>query len=106
MDTISFGPDREPRRVWRGWRPRRGWPGGWAWLVVLAAATALAVAAVVLVSGSSPARRSVSAPSAQPLLLAGIPARGAGLDLFLGGENVWRPGRPPRPVSGSLSNGL
>ncbi|HEV3293700.1 MAG TPA: hypothetical protein VG123_32370, partial [Streptosporangiaceae bacterium] len=77
-----------------------------AWLVVLAAATALAVAAVVLVSGSSPARRSVSAPSAQPLLLAGIPARGAGAGLFLGGENAWRPGRPPRPVAGLLSNGL
>jgi hypothetical protein len=35
-----------------------------------------------------------------------MPARGAGTDLFLGGENVWRPGRPPRPVAGLLSNGL
>ena len=92
--------------MWRGWRPRRGWPGRWAWLVVLAAATALAVVAVVLVSADRPARRTVSAPSAQPLLLAGIPARGAGADLFLGGENVWRPGRPPRLVAGFLSNGL
>ena len=92
--------------MWRGWRPRRGWPGRWAWLVVLAAAAALAVAAVVLVSVGRPARRAVSArlPSAQPLL-AGIPARGAGADLFLGGENVWRPGRPPRLVAGLLSNG-
>ncbi len=107
MDTISFGPGREPRRVWRGWRPRRGWPGRWAWLVVLAAATGLAVAAVVLVSAGRPARRTVSARSAEPLLLAGIPARGAGAGLFLGGENVWRPGRPPRPVAaGLLSNGL
>lgn len=101
---ISFGPGREPRRVWRGWRPRRGWPGGWAWLVVLAAATALAVAAVALVSAGRPERRTVSARL--PLLLAGIPARGAGADLFLGGENAWRPGRPPRPVAGLLSNGL
>jgi hypothetical protein len=94
--------------VWRGWRPRRGWPGRWAWLVVLAAATALAVAAVVLVSAGRPERRTVSTwlPSAQPLLLAGIPARGAGAGLFLGGENAWRPGRPPRPVAGLLSNGL
>ena len=106
VDTISFGPGREPRRVWRGWRPRRGWPGRWAWLVVLVTATALAVAAVVLVSAGRPERRTVSAPSAQPLLLAGIPARGAGTDLFLGGENAWRPGRPPRPVAGLLSNGL
>jgi hypothetical protein len=74
--------------------------------VVLAAATALAVAAVVLVSTGRPARRAVSVRSAQPLLLAGIPARGAGVGLFLGGENVWRPGRPPRPVAGLLSNGL
>jgi hypothetical protein len=93
--------------VWRGWRPRRGWPGRWAWLVVLAAATALTVAVVVLVSASGPARRTVSARSAQPLLLAGMPARGAGTALFLGGENFWRPGRPPRPVAaGLLSNGL
>src|SRR5215472_10631567 len=28
VDTISFGPDREPRRVRRGWRPRPGRPGG------------------------------------------------------------------------------
>ena len=41
-----------------------------------------------------------------PLLLAGVPARGAGTDLFLGGENVWRPGRLPRPVAGLLSNGI
>jgi hypothetical protein len=92
--------------VWRGWRPRRGWPGRWAWLVVLAAATALAVAAVVLVSAGRPARHTVSARSAQPLLLAGVPAHGAGVGLFLGGESVWRPGRPPRPVAGLLSNGL
>jgi hypothetical protein len=75
---------------------------------VLAAAAAVAVAAVVLVSAGRPARRAVSAPlpSARPALLAGIPARGGGAGLFLGGENVWRPGRPPRPVAGLLSNGL
>jgi hypothetical protein len=106
MDTISLGPDREPRRVWRGGRPRRGWPGRWAWLIALVAATALTVAAVVLVRADRPARHTVSERSAQPLLLAGIPARGAGTDLFLGGENVWRPGRPPRPVAGLLSNGF
>ena len=98
MDTISFGPGREPRRVWRGW------PGRRAWLVALAAATALAVAAVVLVSAGSPERHAVSARL--PLLLAGLPARGAGAGLFLGGENVWRPGRPPRPVAGLLAGGL
>ena len=90
--------------MWRGWRPRRGWPGRWAWLVVLAAATALAVAAVVLASAGKPERRTASARL--PLLLAGLPARGAGTGLFLGGENAWRPGRPPRPVAGLLSNGL
>jgi hypothetical protein len=104
VDTISFGAGREPRRVWRGWRPRRGWPGSWPWLVALAAATALAVAAVVLVSAGRPERRTVSARL--PLLLAGMPARGAGAGLFLGGENAWRPGRPPRLVAGLLSNGL
>jgi hypothetical protein len=104
VDTISFGPAREPRRVWRGWRPRRGWPGRWAWLAGLAAATALAVAAVVLVSAGGPERRTVSARL--PLLLAGLPARGAGAGLFLGGDNAWRPGAPPRPVAGLLSNGL
>jgi len=108
VDTISFGPDREPRRVWRGWRSRRGRPRRWVWLVLLAAVTALAVVAVVLVSAGRPARHPVSVPlpSAQPALLAGIPARGGGTDLFLGGENVWRPGRPPRLVAGLLSNGL
>ena len=35
-----------------------------------------------------------------------MPARGASTGLFLGGENAWRPGRPPRPVAGLLSNGL
>ena len=104
MDTVSFGAGREPRRVWRGWQPRRGWPGKWAWLVVLAAAAALAVAAVVLVNAGRPGRPTVSARL--PLLLAGMPARGAGAGLFLGGENVWRPGRPPRLVAGLLSNGL
>jgi hypothetical protein len=59
----------------------------------------------VLVSVGRPAR-TASARSAQPLLLAGIPARGAGAGLFLGGESFWRPGRPPRPVAGLLSNGL
>jgi hypothetical protein len=106
VDTISFGPGREPRRVWRGWRPRRGWPGRWVWLVVLAATIALAVAVVVLVSAGRPARRTVSARPAQPLLLAGIPARGAGIGLFLAGEDAWRPGRPPRPVAGLVSDGL
>jgi hypothetical protein len=73
VDAVSFGPDREPRRVWRGWRPRRGWPGGRAWLVVVAAATALAVGAVVLVIASEPQRPAVSARLllARPLLLAG-----------------------------------
>jgi hypothetical protein len=104
VDTISFGPGREPRRVWRGWRPQHGWSGRRARLVVLAAATALAVAAVVLVSVGRPERHAVSARL--PLLLAGLPARGAGAGLFLGGENAWRPGRPPRPVAGLLSNGL
>jgi hypothetical protein len=104
VDTISFGPGREPRRAWRGWRLRRGWPGGWAWLVVVAVATALALAAVVLVSAGRPERRTVSA--SLPFLLAGVPARGNGAGLFLGGENVWRPGRPPRPVAGLLSDGL
>ena len=60
----------------------------------------------MLVSAGRSARRTVSVRSAQPLLLAGMPARGAGVGLFLGGENVWRPGRPPRPVAGLLSNGL
>ena len=98
MDTISFGPGREPRRVWRGW------PGRFTWLVVVTVATALAVAAVVLVSAGRPERRAVTA--SLPLLLAGVPARGAGAGLFLGGENAWRPGRPPRPVAGLLSDGL
>ena len=74
--------------------------------MVLAAATALAVAAVIRVSIDRPARPTVSARSAQPLLLAGIPARGTGAGLFLGAENVWRPGRPPRPIAGLLSNGV
>ena len=88
----------------RGWRPRRGWPGRRAWLIVLAAATALTVAAVVLVSAGRPERPAVSARL--PLLLAGMPARGAGTGLFLGGEDAWRPGRPPRPVAGLVSDGL
>jgi hypothetical protein len=92
--------------VWRGWRPQRGWSGRRAWLAGLAAATALAVAAVVLVSVGGPERRTVGAWPAEPRLLAGLPARGAGAGLFLGGEHVWRPGRPPRPVAGLLSNGL
>jgi hypothetical protein len=71
----------------------------------VAAATALAVAAVVLVSAGGPGRRTVSARPVEPLL-AGMPARGAGAGLFLGGENVWRPGAPPRPVAGLLSNGI
>jgi hypothetical protein len=58
----------------------------------------------VLVSSGRPERPAVSARL--PLLLAGTPARGAGAGLFLGGENAWRPGRPPRPVAGLLSNGL
>jgi hypothetical protein len=70
----------------------------------LAAATALAVAAVVLVSVGGPERRTVSARL--PSLLAGMLARGAGAGLFLGGDNAWRPGRPPRPVAGLLANGL
>jgi hypothetical protein len=90
--------------VWRGWRPQRGWSGRRARLAGLAAATALAVAAVVLVSVGRPERHTVSARL--PLLLAGLPARGAGAGLFLGGDNAWRPGRPPRPVAGLLSNGL
>jgi len=101
VDSISFGPVREPRRVWRGWRPRRGWPGGRVWLVVLAAAAALAVAAVVLVITGGPQRPAFNAR----LLLAGLPVRG-GAGLFLGGEYVWRPGWPPRPVAGLLSDGL
>jgi hypothetical protein len=73
----------------------------WAWLVVAAAATALAVAAVVLVIAGGPGRPGFSAR----LLLAGMPARG-GAGLFLGGEYVWRPGWPPRPLAGLLSDGL
>ena len=34
-----------------------------------------------------------------------MPARG-GAGLFLGVEYVWRPGWPPRPVTGLLSDGL
>jgi len=94
-DTIGFGSGREPKRVWRGWR------GGRAWLVVLAVATALVVAAVVLVIAGGPARPAFNAR----LLLAGMPARG-GAGLFLGGEYVWRPGWPPRPEAGLLSDGF
>jgi hypothetical protein len=52
---------------------------------------------------------SLPLPSAQPLppMLAGVPARGARTDLFLGGENFWRFGRRPRAVlAGLLFNGL
>src|SRR5215472_4272624 len=73
------------RRGDRHWR----WPGP-------------AVAAVVLASAGRTARHTVSWRPAEPLLLAGRPARGAGTGLFLGGEDVWRPGRPPRPVAGLL----
>ena len=111
MDTISSGPDREPRRWRRGRRPRQGWSGRRAWLAVLAAA-AVAAAAVVLVTTGGQARHVVSAPlpSAPPLLplLDGVPAHGAHSDLLLGGEDFWRAGRQPRAVvaAGFLFNGL
>jgi hypothetical protein len=110
VDTIGFGPSREPRRGWHGWRPRHGWPGRWVWLVV-AGAAAVAVAAVVLVTTGGHARRVTSAPvppapSLLPLL-GGVRAQGARADLFLGGANLWRVIRQPQAVAtGLLFNGL
>jgi len=108
VDTISFGPGREPRR----WHPRNGWPGRRAWLVAAAAAVALTAAgvtaAVLLTSG--PARQAASAPAVSaplPRLLSGVPVHGASTDLFLAGENFWQVGPQPRAVaSGFLVNGL
>ncbi|HJY00352.1 MAG TPA: hypothetical protein VJ351_05990, partial [Streptosporangiaceae bacterium] len=111
MDTISSGPEREPRRWRRDRRPRQGWSGRPAWLAVLAAA-AMAVAAVVLVTTGGHARHVVSAPlpSAPPLLplLDGVPAQGAHSDLVLGGGDFWQADRQPRAVvaAGFLFNGL
>jgi hypothetical protein len=111
VDTISYGPDREPRRWRRGRRPRQGWSGRRAWLAVLAVA-AVAVAAVVLVTTGGHARHVVSAPlpSAPPLLplLDGVSAHGAHSDLVLGGGEFWRADRQPRAVvaAGFLFNAL
>ena len=110
MDTIGFGPSREPERWWHDWRPRHRWPGQRAWLVV-AAAAAVTVAAVVLVTTGGQARRVTSAPAPSapsPLpLLGGVPAHSARTDLFLGGENLWRVLRQPQAVAaGLLLNGL
>ena len=106
MDTISFGSGREPRR----WRPRHGWPGRRAWLVV-AAAAAVAVAAVVLVATGGHARRVASAPVPSfpplPSLLRGVRAHGARTELFLGGENLTRVvGQPQAVAAGLLLSGL
>jgi hypothetical protein len=71
-------------------------------LLVFLAAAVVAVAALVLATTGGHPRRVVSVrlPSAQPLppLLAGIPARSARTDLFVGGENFWRVGRQPRAI--------
>jgi hypothetical protein len=109
QDRISFGSDREAGHWRPGWWPRHGWrPGRRAWLVA-AAAVVVAVTAVVLETTHGPARRVVNAASAQPLppMLAGVPARGARTDMFLGGENFWRAAPRPRAVlPGFLLNGL
>jgi hypothetical protein len=109
VDTISLGPGRDPGRGQPGWRLRHRWPGRWAWLVIPAAAVAVAALVLVTTRGHPPRTVSVPGPSAQPLppLLAGVPARGARPGLVLGGENFWQAAAQPRAVAaGFLVNGL
>jgi len=71
--------------------------------VVLGAAV-VAGAALVLVATHGHPRRVVHVPlsPAQPLthMFAGVPARRARTDLFVGGANLWRLGRQPRAING------
>jgi hypothetical protein len=95
VDTISFGPDRPPRR----WRPGPGWPGGrggLAWLVV----AAVAAAGLVVLAGGGTAGRRAGGPAGKtmPPLLSGVPARGVGTDLVIGGGQEWRLGAGPLPA--------
>jgi hypothetical protein len=117
VDTIGFGPDREPRRWRPGWLSQRDRPPSrhrtrLVVAVAVAAAAAVTASVVVLVTAGGPRPRvwSTPSPSAEPLptmLVGGVPVSGARTDLFLGGENFWRVGRVPRVVAtGFLLNGL
>jgi hypothetical protein len=97
VDTISFGPDREPR-----WRLRRR-VGRRGLLVIVAAGVAVAALAGVYVRGHSrPATAHQSGAVSQDLLT-GIPARGVHTDLILGGNGIWRVGSRIRSMLPGLA---
>jgi len=116
VDTISFGPDREPRR----WLPGpRGPDGRWRFprlsgrtrLAIIAAVAVVAVAGV-LVGTSGHARRSVNVPlprvATQLSVLFGVPAHRVHTNLVIGGDYLWRleNSRPAQFLAGVLANGL
>lgn len=106
MDTISFGPDRPPRR----WLPGRpAGRGSRAWLVIIAAAAGVAGLAVVAAGSSAGRRTGGPAGAVMPPLLSGVPAHPVGTNLVIGGSSLWRlagAGRPRAVLGGSLSRGL
>ncbi len=105
VDTIRFGPDREPRHWPPGWRFPGARPGKRVWLVLGAVAMAIVIV-VVFVSSGGGARRAARGHGAARLL-SGIRTRGTYAGLFLGGENLWRVGQRPQPVAAAmLHNGL
>jgi len=119
VDTISFRPDRPPRR----WLPGPRWPGprwpvwrrvaarlsGRAWLLILAATTVVAGGLFVLTTHAGGHRRAgVPVADATPLVLTGVPARSVRTNLVIGGDYLWRVGggRPRAAFGGLLFNGL
>lgn len=116
MDTVSFGSDREPRRLLagrlgrpRGQRPHRRWsPPRWAgWVAV--ATTVTVVATVVVATTRGPGQHAEQpGGNSMPALLSGVPARGNRTDLILGGDNFWRvtDGKPHLTMSHVLAHGV
>jgi hypothetical protein len=94
VDTISFGPDRAPRRWWPGGPAGRA---GRAWLVIVVAAAAVAGLVVVAAGGGARHRAGGQVTAVMSPLLSGVPGHGVGTDLVLGGDSVWRLSGTSRP---------
>ena len=98
VDTISSGPDREPRRM----------PRPLAYLIALA--VIIAAVAAVLLNAREPGRRAASppVPAGPPMrpMLAGVPARTVQTQLVLGGDDLWQVGgHGPQTIAAAFLSG-